>query len=130
MSARSILITGCSSGIGYHAAHALKARGWRVFATCRREADCERLRAEGLESFPLDYADETSIETALAEALPPGEHDLETLALWLAMACEAGVELQPGEEPIDTQDGNRHWRFTVPRVALDGAHLAQMDWEL
>lgn len=69
MSERSVLITGCSSGIGYHAAHGLKARGWRVFATCRREADCERLRAEGLESFPLDYADEVSIETALAEVL-------------------------------------------------------------
>lgn len=69
MSVRSVLITGCSSGIGYHAAHGLKARGWRVFATCRREADCERLRGEGLESFPLDYADEASIETALAETL-------------------------------------------------------------
>ena len=66
----------------------------------------------------------------LAAALPPGQHDLETLALWLAMAREAGVELQPGEEPIDTQDGGRHWRFTVPRVTLDGAHLAHMDWEL
>jgi NAD(P)-dependent dehydrogenase (short-subunit alcohol dehydrogenase family) len=69
MSVRSVLITGCSSGIGYHAAHGLKARGWRVFATCRREADCERLRGKGLESFPLDYADEASIETALAETL-------------------------------------------------------------
>ena len=69
MSERSILITGCSSGIGYHAAHGLKARGWRVFATCRQEADCERLRAEGLESFPLDYADEDSIAAALAETL-------------------------------------------------------------
>ena len=69
MAERSILITGCSSGIGYHAAHGLKARGWRVFATCRRAADCDRLRAEGLESFPLDYADEDSIASALAEVL-------------------------------------------------------------
>jgi NAD(P)-dependent dehydrogenase (short-subunit alcohol dehydrogenase family) len=69
MSERSVLITGCSSGIGYHAAHGLKARGWRVFATCRKEADCARLREEGLESFPLDYADEESIATALDEVL-------------------------------------------------------------
>ena len=55
---KSILITGCSSGIGYDAAHGLKRAGWRVFATCRKEADCDRLRAEGLESFRLDYADE------------------------------------------------------------------------
>jgi len=47
----------------------LTRRGWRVFATCRAEADCARLRAEGLESFILDYADETSITSALAEVL-------------------------------------------------------------
>ena len=64
---KSILITGCSSGIGLDAARGLKARGWRVFATCRQEADCERLRAEGLESFRLDYADEASIAAALDE---------------------------------------------------------------
>ncbi len=69
MQGRSILITGCSSGIGYDAAHGLAGRGWRVFATCRQEADCERLRGEGLESFVLDYADNASIKTAVAECL-------------------------------------------------------------
>ena len=47
---KSILITGCSSGLGYDAAHGLRKRGWRVFATCRNELDCEKLRKEGLES--------------------------------------------------------------------------------
>jgi NAD(P)-dependent dehydrogenase (short-subunit alcohol dehydrogenase family) len=65
----SALITGCSSGIGLDAARTLKARGWRVFATCRREEDCARLRAEGLESFRLDYEDEPSIGAAMDEAL-------------------------------------------------------------
>ncbi|MBL4759142.1 MAG: SDR family NAD(P)-dependent oxidoreductase [Rhizobiales bacterium] len=69
MSEKSILITGCSSGIGYDAAHTLQKRGWRVFATCRQEKDCERLRGEGLESFTLDYADEASIKSAVAEVL-------------------------------------------------------------
>ncbi|MCA0919089.1 SDR family NAD(P)-dependent oxidoreductase [Pseudooceanicola nanhaiensis] len=66
---RSILITGCSSGIGYDAAHGLKARGWRVFASCRKEEDCVRLRAEGLESPQLDYADSASIAAALDQVL-------------------------------------------------------------
>jgi len=66
---KSILITGCSSGIGYDAAHTLHKRGWRVFATCRAEADCARLRDEGLESFPLDYADEASIKASLHKCL-------------------------------------------------------------
>ena len=69
MSQKSILITGCSSGIGYDAAHTLQKRGWRVFATCRKPADCERLRGEGLESFELDYEYEDSIKSAVAEAL-------------------------------------------------------------
>ena len=69
MAQKSILITGCSSGIGYDAAHRLAERGWRVFATCRAEADCARLRAEGLESFRLDYTDTASIAAAMNEVL-------------------------------------------------------------
>ena len=65
----SILITGCSSGIGLDAAAHLGARGWRVFATCRKEEDCERMRSSGLESMRLDYDDEDSIGSALEEVL-------------------------------------------------------------
>ncbi|MHA1157142.1 MAG: SDR family oxidoreductase [Alphaproteobacteria bacterium] len=66
---RSILITGCSSGIGYHCAHALHARGWRVFASCRRQEDCDRLQAEGLEVVHLDYSDPATIEAAVTQVL-------------------------------------------------------------
>jgi NAD(P)-dependent dehydrogenase (short-subunit alcohol dehydrogenase family) len=65
----SILITGCSSGIGYHVAHALKARGYRVFATARKADDVVRLHAEGLESLPLDLTDSASIQNAVADIL-------------------------------------------------------------
>ncbi len=67
MAERTILITGCSSGIGLDAARTLSARGWRVLATCRAETDCERLRGEGLESFRLDYEDPASIAAAMEE---------------------------------------------------------------
>lgn len=66
---KSILITGCSSGIGYDAAHGLNRRGWRVFATCRKAQDCARLEAEGLESFVLDLDKQESIDAAVAETL-------------------------------------------------------------
>ncbi len=66
---RSILITGCSSGIGYDAAHGLKARGWRVFASCRNPEDVARLRQEGLESLVLDYTDSNSIAEAVKTVL-------------------------------------------------------------
>lgn len=66
---KTILITGSSSGIGYDAALGLKKRGWRVFATCRKQDDCDRLESGGLESFVLDYDDPESIEAAVAETL-------------------------------------------------------------
>lgn len=65
---RSILITGCSTGIGYHCAHAMKDRGWHVIATVRNEADQTRLQAEGLTAFTMDYTDQSSIR-ACAEAV-------------------------------------------------------------
>lgn len=64
MTDRSILVTGCSTGIGHDSAHALSRRGWRVFATCRKSEDVARLREEGLDSFLLDYADPGSIAEA------------------------------------------------------------------
>ena len=66
---KTILITGCSSGIGYDAAHGMRAAGWRVFASCRSQADCDRLIAEGFDSPRLDYNDTTSLEAGLAEVL-------------------------------------------------------------
>ncbi|MBI5937809.1 MAG: SDR family oxidoreductase [Betaproteobacteria bacterium] len=69
MNPRSILITGCSSGIGHTVAHGLKARGWRVFATARKPDDVARLNAEGLEGLQLDLDDSTSIRAAVDEVL-------------------------------------------------------------
>ena len=92
---KSILITGCSSGIGLDAARGLKARGWRVFATCRQEADCERLRAEGLESFRLDYSDEASIAAAVDEVKTRTGGTLDALFNNGAFACPGAVEDLP-----------------------------------
>jgi NAD(P)-dependent dehydrogenase (short-subunit alcohol dehydrogenase family) len=70
MSARSVLITGCSSGIGLASAREMKSRGWRVFATARKAEDLARLEdEEGLESLYLDYAEPESIVTAVAQVL-------------------------------------------------------------
>ena len=69
MAQKSILITGCSSGIGYASAIGLRDVGWRVFASCRKPEDCARLRAEGFESPLIDYADTASIKAGLAEVL-------------------------------------------------------------
>jgi NAD(P)-dependent dehydrogenase (short-subunit alcohol dehydrogenase family) len=67
LSGRSILITGCSSGIGYACAVGLQARGWRVFATARKPQDIAMLKTQGLQAFHLDYAEPASIEACVAE---------------------------------------------------------------
>lgn len=95
MAARSILITGCSSGIGYAAAHDLRARGWRVFASCRKQADCERLIAEGFEAPRLDYADSASIDAALVEVLEATGGTLDAVFNNGAFALPGAVEDLP-----------------------------------
>ena len=95
MSARTILITGCSSGIGHDAAHGLAARGWRVFAACRQEADCARLRDEGLESVRLDYTDTASIADAAGTVLDATGGRLDALFNNGAHAMPGAVEDLP-----------------------------------
>jgi NAD(P)-dependent dehydrogenase (short-subunit alcohol dehydrogenase family) len=69
VTARTILITGCSSGIGHCVAHGLAQRGYRVLATARQQADVERLNAAGLESLQLDLSDSGSINRAVDDVL-------------------------------------------------------------
>ncbi|CZT36264.1 NADP-dependent 3-hydroxy acid dehydrogenase YdfG [Rhizobium sp. 9140] len=64
----TIIVTGCSSGIGAYAARALTRDGWRVFATVRREEDRESLEADGIETFLMDYT-RTETIAALVEAV-------------------------------------------------------------
>jgi NAD(P)-dependent dehydrogenase (short-subunit alcohol dehydrogenase family) len=106
MAQRSILITGCSTGIGLDAARGLHARGWRVFATCRVEADCERLRAEGLESFVLDYKDEPGIKAAVAEVVSRTGGTLDALFNNGAYGLPGAVEDVPRAGLRDTFEVN------------------------
>ena len=86
---RTILITGCSTGIGYCCARGMKARGWRVFATARKDADIARLKDQGLESVYLDYTEPASIAAALADVLAATDGRLDAL-------FNNGAYAQPG----------------------------------
>ena len=66
---KNILITGCSTGIGYCVAKGLKQRGYRVIATARHEDSVKRLINEGFESLQLDLSKSESIQRAFKEVL-------------------------------------------------------------
>jgi NAD(P)-dependent dehydrogenase (short-subunit alcohol dehydrogenase family) len=90
MGGRSVLITGCSSGIGLASAREMKRRGWHVFATARKPEDIARLTdEEGVESLYLDYAEPRSIAAA-------AEHVLAATGDKLAAVFNNGGYAQPG----------------------------------
>lgn len=75
----SILITGCSSGIGLCAAKTLAQRGYRVFATARRPEAVQMLQQQGFESILLDVNDSASIQAGVREILSRTNGTLDAL---------------------------------------------------
>jgi len=69
MNDKTILVTGCSSGIGRCVATGLKARGYRVFATARRKEDLRALENEGLDAVEMHLDDPRSVADAAARVL-------------------------------------------------------------
>ncbi len=75
----NILITGCSTGIGYFCAKELSKNGYRVLATCRYEKDVKRLKEEGLEVYKLDLRSSKSIKEALDWAVEKTDSKIDVL---------------------------------------------------
>ena len=79
MDNKIILITGCSSGIGLCVAQGLQQRGYRVFATARKDEDVTKLNKMGLESLQLDLDNSESIQKAVKEILQRTNGTLDAL---------------------------------------------------
>jgi len=106
-------------------AAALDANFWEDFDGLDREAII-------LETLSLLKAQQRPMSLGeLAAALPP-THDLETFALWITMAREAGIDIITGEnEKIDIVDEDaRRWRFTLPLTKLDEPSVAAIEWDI
>ena len=115
---RSVLITGCSSGIGHYCAHALRQRGWQVFAACRSQADCDRLIADGFASPRIDYRDAASISAGLAEVLQATGGTLDAVFNNGAFACPGAVEDLPSDALRDIFETNVFGVHELTRQAI------------
>jgi hypothetical protein len=73
---KSILITGCSSGIGLACAHELKRLGYRILAACRKPEDVERMNQLGFTGVELDLDSPQSVEKAAAKVIALTENRL------------------------------------------------------
>jgi NAD(P)-dependent dehydrogenase (short-subunit alcohol dehydrogenase family) len=66
---KSILVTGASTGIGYHLAQQFSRKGYHVYASVRKEADAERLKNDvgnGVTPLLFDVTDSEAIHEAAA----------------------------------------------------------------
>lgn len=106
MNKPSLLITGCSSGIGLDAAHRLRDHGWRVFASCRAQKDCQARVSEGFESPLIDYRKPETIADGLAEVLSATDGRLDGLFNNGAFACPGAVEDLPTDALRDIFEVN------------------------
>ena len=88
----TILITGCSTGIGYHCAHYLDNLGYRVIATCRKQEDVERLKKEGLTSLQLDIECSICIDHTLKDILAITDGKIDALFNNAAFGLPGAVE--------------------------------------
>ena len=61
---KTVLVTGCSSGIGLESALDLTRQGFRVLAACRKAEDVARMQELGLTGILLDLDDPQSVERA------------------------------------------------------------------
>jgi len=65
--ARTVLVTGCSSGIGRATAERLARSGWTVYATARRLDSISQLANAGCRLLELDVTDDESRRSAVAK---------------------------------------------------------------
>ena len=89
---KTVLITGCSSGIGYATAVELKNRGHLVIASARKVEDVTRLQQEGFIAVQLDLADSASIQKAVNKALELVDHKIDVLFNNAAFGQPGAVE--------------------------------------
>ena len=92
---KTVLVTGCSSGIGLATAKLLRDRGWNVAPTARKAEDLDRLRAEGFDPIALDVTDSASIADAANAVLECFDGQLGALVNNAGFGLTSAIEDAP-----------------------------------
>ena len=109
MNMKTVLITGCSSGIGLSTAKLLKYKGWNIFATARNEKDLFMLSELGFNTIYLDITDTNSVKNCAKEVIHRSNGTL------CALVNNAGIGV-----PGAIEDLNRNSMITQFEVNLFG----------
>ncbi len=94
---KAVLVTGCSSGIGYATAAQLAEEGWKVYASARRPEAIADLKEKGCQILALDVCDETSMSTAIG-AVADAEGAVGVLVNNAGYSQSGAVETVPIDE--------------------------------
>jgi NAD(P)-dependent dehydrogenase (short-subunit alcohol dehydrogenase family) len=73
---KTVLVTGCSTGIGRCVAYALRDKGYVVYPTARTQNDLQNLINNGFDAIALDYSDSESVENAFNELMHKTNREL------------------------------------------------------
>lgn len=114
----TILVTGCSTGIGAHCAKRLRETGWHVVVTARKPADLEALRADGFDALYMDYRERESIEACFLAALEVSGGRLDALFNNGAYAQPGAVEDLPEAAMREQFDANFFGWHTLTCLAV------------
>jgi NAD(P)-dependent dehydrogenase (short-subunit alcohol dehydrogenase family) len=97
---KSVLISGCSSGIGRACAARLAQDGWRVFAAVRSDADAQSIEVDpsGLTAIQLDVTDPASIAAARIQVERELNGVLDALVNNAGIAVGGALEIVPPRE--------------------------------
>jgi NAD(P)-dependent dehydrogenase (short-subunit alcohol dehydrogenase family) len=124
MSNKTVLITGCSSGIGRETAHAFLEEEWVVYATARNEADITDLGAAGCHTAALDVTDDEQID-AVVDRIDAEQARLDCLVNNAGVGQYGPLEDVPVERLHDQFDVNvfgphRLCRAVLPMMRIQG----------
>ena len=116
---KAVLITGCSSGIGWATAERLADVGWKVYATARNVEKLAPLEQRGCRLLPLDVTDEDSTRSAVEE-IEQREGAVGVLVNNAGFSQSGAVEAVPLEKVRDQFETNVFGLVRMCQLVLAG----------